>query len=151
MRGKVYRLLPDARAAKDDFVRIVDESGEDYLYHKSHFVFVDFPSTVEKKILAISNMSDQSSLGPDTVITGPVWDMYPTVEQAIKLVKAGVFTAQDYGDFSRMAKGGSFLAPYHKFDKTLPADVKELVEKKKAEILEGNFRVDVDENTPVSD
>jgi hypothetical protein len=31
--GKVYRILPDARAAKDDSVRIVDESGEDYLYH----------------------------------------------------------------------------------------------------------------------
>ncbi|TIN71070.1 MAG: BMP family ABC transporter substrate-binding protein, partial [Mesorhizobium sp.] len=55
------------------------------------------------------------------------------------------------GLIARMAKGGSHLAPYHKFDKTLPADVKELVEKKKAEILEGNFRVDVDENTPVSD
>nr|WP_246679465.1 MULTISPECIES: hypothetical protein [unclassified Mesorhizobium] len=50
-----------------------------------------------------------------------------------------------------MAKGGSHLAPYHKFDKTLPAEVKDMVEKKKAEILEGNFRVDVDENTPVSD
>ena len=71
--------------------------------------------------------------------------------QAIKLVKAGVFTAQDYGDFSRMSKGGSFLAPYHAFDQKLPADVKDLVEKKKAEILEGNFRVDVDEATPVSD
>ena len=105
----------------------------------------------EKKILAISNMSDQASFGPKTVITGPVWDMYPTVSQAIKLVAAGVYTAQDYGDFSRMGKGGSYLAPYHEFDKTLPADVKELVEKKKAEILEGNFRVDVDEGTPVSD
>ena len=50
-----------------------------------------------------------------------------------------------------MSKGGSFLAPYHAFDQKLPADVKELVEKKKAEILEGNFRVDVDEATPVSD
>ena len=38
--GKVYRLIPDARAAKDDFVRVVDESGEDYLYHKSHFVLL---------------------------------------------------------------------------------------------------------------
>ena len=51
--GKVYRLLADARAAKDDFVRVVDESGEDYLYHKSHFVFVDFPPSVRKKILAL--------------------------------------------------------------------------------------------------
>jgi hypothetical protein len=51
--GKVYRILPDSRAAKDDLVRIVDESGEDYLYHKSHFVFVDFPKSVRKKILAL--------------------------------------------------------------------------------------------------
>jgi hypothetical protein len=51
--GKVYRILPDAAAAKDDLVRIVDESGEDYLYHKGHFVFVDFPSGVKKKILAL--------------------------------------------------------------------------------------------------
>lgn len=41
--AKVYRVLPDAMAAKDDLVRIVDESGEDYLYHKDHFVFVDSP------------------------------------------------------------------------------------------------------------
>ena len=51
--GKVYRVLPDPRAAKDDLVRIVDESGEDYLYHKSHFVLVDFPPAVKKKILAL--------------------------------------------------------------------------------------------------
>ena len=54
IRGKAYRILPDPRAAKDDLIRIVDESGEDYLYHKSLFVFVDFPKAVEKKILALS-------------------------------------------------------------------------------------------------
>jgi hypothetical protein len=51
--GKVYRILPDPLAAKDDMVRIVDESEEDYLYHKDYFVFVDFPSAVRKKILAL--------------------------------------------------------------------------------------------------
>lgn len=55
--GKVYRILPDPRAAKDDLVRIVDESGEDYLYHKSHFVFVDFPPAVKKKILALEGVA----------------------------------------------------------------------------------------------
>ena len=55
--GKVYRLVPDPAAAKDDFVRIVDESGEDYLYHKTHFVFVDFPPSVRKQILAIKSAS----------------------------------------------------------------------------------------------
>ena len=51
--GKVYRILPDPRAARDDLVRIVDESGEDYLYHRTHFVFVDFSPAVRKKILAL--------------------------------------------------------------------------------------------------
>jgi hypothetical protein len=53
--GKVYRILPDPRAAKDGFVRIVDESDEDYLYHKDHFVFVDFPRGIKKRILAVAS------------------------------------------------------------------------------------------------
>jgi hypothetical protein len=55
--GKVYRILPDARAAKDDFVRIVDESGDDYLFDKHQFAFVDFPQAVRKKILALQKAS----------------------------------------------------------------------------------------------
>lgn len=51
--GKVYRVIPDAKAAKDDFVRIVDESGEDYLYHKSFFLFVEFPRAVARRIRAL--------------------------------------------------------------------------------------------------
>ena len=51
--GKVYRIIPDPKAAKDDLIRIVDESGEDYLYHKSYFLFVDFPPAVTKRILAL--------------------------------------------------------------------------------------------------
>ena len=53
--AKVYRVLPDLRAAKDDLVRIVDESGEDYLYHKSLIVFIDLPPVVRKHILAIED------------------------------------------------------------------------------------------------
>ncbi len=55
--GKIYRVVPDARAAKDDLVRIIDESGEDYLFHKSQFAFVDFPEAVRKKILALQRAS----------------------------------------------------------------------------------------------
>ncbi|HYM13907.1 MAG TPA: hypothetical protein VEU62_24425 [Bryobacterales bacterium] len=55
--GKVYRILPDARAAADDLIRIVDETGEDYLYHKDYFVFVDFPPAVKKRILALDHAS----------------------------------------------------------------------------------------------
>ncbi|CAN5556896.1 hypothetical protein BH23ACI1_BH23ACI1_20180 [soil metagenome] len=51
--GKVYRALPDPRAAKDDLIRIVDESGEDYLFARTQFAVVDFPQTVRRKLLAL--------------------------------------------------------------------------------------------------
>lgn len=121
------------------------EAGADVLYAE-RFGVVE--ACVEKKVLAISNMSDQSNLGPETVITGPVWDMWPTIKYAISLVQAGVFTAQDFGGFSYMSKGGAYLAPYHKWETKLPAEVKELVEKRKQEILDGTFRVDIDESIP---
>ena len=49
---KIYEIIPDERAEKDDFVRIIDESGEDYLYHTSHFVFIQLPLEVEKALVA---------------------------------------------------------------------------------------------------
>jgi len=45
--GKVYRIIPE-EAAKDGLVRVVDESGEDYLFHKSLFIFVDCPQPIAK-------------------------------------------------------------------------------------------------------
>ncbi len=51
--GKVYRVVPDARAAKDSLLRIIDESGDDYLFPRGQFAFVDFPQAVKKKILAL--------------------------------------------------------------------------------------------------
>ena len=51
--GKVYRVRPDALAAKDGLVRVIDESGEDYLYDASQFVMVDFPPPVRRRILAL--------------------------------------------------------------------------------------------------
>ena len=54
--GKVYHLVPDGRAAQDDLIRIVDETGEDYLYHKDLFAFVDFPESVESRLLAMKRL-----------------------------------------------------------------------------------------------
>ena len=124
----------DPPKAKEAAIAQID-AGVDVIYAERFGVI---EAAAEKKIYAISNMSDQSSLAPETVITGPVWNMYPTVSHAIKLVKAGVFAAQDYGDFSRMAKGGSTLAPYGAFEHKLPLEIKEMVQRKKDEIMEGN-------------
>jgi hypothetical protein len=52
IRGKIYRILPDPKAARQDQVRIVDESDEDNLYHKKHFRFVDSPPSEKKKVAA---------------------------------------------------------------------------------------------------
>jgi hypothetical protein len=40
---KVYRAIPDEVAAARHFVRVIDESGEDYLYPDSYFVAIDLP------------------------------------------------------------------------------------------------------------
>ncbi len=105
----------------------------------------------EKGVMAFSNMSDQSELAPDTVVTGPVWDMWPTIQAAIKQVQAGVYTAQDFGSFSYMAKGGATLAPLHGWDSKLPAAVLAAVKQKQQDIMDGNFRVNVNENTPANE
>ncbi len=45
---KVYPVLPDAAAAKDGYVRVIDESGEDYLYPAGYFVSVEVPLAARK-------------------------------------------------------------------------------------------------------
>ena len=52
---KLYRVLPDAKAAQEDYLRIVDESGEDYLYSANRFVLVEFPQQVREKLLAVAS------------------------------------------------------------------------------------------------
>lgn len=47
---RVYQILPDARAAKDGYVRVVDESGEDYLYPADYFVPVELPREAERAL-----------------------------------------------------------------------------------------------------
>ncbi len=49
---KIYRILPDEEAAGENHVRVVDESGEDYLYPAKWFVAVDVPRPVERSLLA---------------------------------------------------------------------------------------------------
>ncbi len=51
---KVYRVLPDPAASEKGFVRVVDESGEDYLYPADNFVAVDLPQAALDALLAAS-------------------------------------------------------------------------------------------------
>lgn len=51
---KIYEVLPDAAAAKDDYIRVTDESGEDYLYPAGYFIPIRLPHEVEKAVVDAS-------------------------------------------------------------------------------------------------
>ncbi|MFP4584489.1 MAG: hypothetical protein ACLFN9_14055 [Desulfococcaceae bacterium] len=53
---KIYEILPDKEAAKDELLRVIDESGEDYLFHESHFLVFDFPAEVVETLCAVKEM-----------------------------------------------------------------------------------------------
>ena len=48
---KIYQILPDKRAARDGYVRVVDESGEDYLYPEAYFVPLRLPQQAQHAVL----------------------------------------------------------------------------------------------------
>ena len=49
---KIYQVLQDPDAAKHRQLRVIDESGEDYLYPKSYFAPIELPTPVRKAVLA---------------------------------------------------------------------------------------------------
>lgn len=48
---KIYRVLPDGDAAAEGDIRVIDESGEDYLYSADRFVEIEPPQTVRRSLL----------------------------------------------------------------------------------------------------
>lgn len=53
-KHKIYRVLPDEDAARNEDLRVIDESGEDYLYPLEWFVVIDIPHEVETSLLHVS-------------------------------------------------------------------------------------------------
>ena len=51
-KGKVYRRLTDAKAKRDGYIRVVDESGDDYLYPENYFVQVHVPAAARDALTA---------------------------------------------------------------------------------------------------
>jgi hypothetical protein len=47
---KLYQILPDREAAREGYIRVVDESGEDYLYPADYFLVVDLPPDVRETL-----------------------------------------------------------------------------------------------------
>ena len=51
-RRKIYRVLPDSDAAKHRLIRVIDESGEDYLYPQIFFAPIELPQAIRRAVLA---------------------------------------------------------------------------------------------------
>lgn len=49
-KRKIYQVVPDAEAEKEDFIRVIDESGEDYLYPRSYFIAVQLPREAQEAL-----------------------------------------------------------------------------------------------------
>jgi len=49
-RRKIYQILPDDEASKEGYLRVIDESGEDYLYPESYFILLQLPREAQEAL-----------------------------------------------------------------------------------------------------
>ncbi len=136
----------DPPKAKEAAFAMIDK-GADVLYAERFGVS---DAAKEKGKLAIGNVINTQAQYPDTVVASALWNMEPTVDLAIKKVKAGQFKGEDYGPYSMMKFKGSELAPLGTFETKVPAEVVAKVKAKQAAILSGAFKVPVTETEPKS-
>lgn len=125
------------------------ESGVDILYAERAGV-VD--AAREKGILAFGNVNDMNKEenGTDVVVTSALWHMENAINHAIAQVKAGTFTAENYKEWTMMAKGGATLAPYYEFEDRISTETKANVADTKAKILDGSYVVEINDEEPKS-
>lgn len=49
----VYRVLPDENAARSNYIRVIDNESEDYLYSADMFILIDLPRSVNKPLVPV--------------------------------------------------------------------------------------------------
>ena len=125
------------------------ESGVDVLYAERAGV-VD--AAREKGILAFGNVNDMNKEenGKNVVVTSALWHMESAISYAIKSVKAGTFKAEDYKNWTMMAKGGASLAPYYEFDGKIEPVIKARIAQLSADIKAGKVVVKINDDQPKS-
>jgi basic membrane lipoprotein Med (substrate-binding protein (PBP1-ABC) superfamily) len=134
----------DPPKAKEAAFAMIDR-GADVMYAERFGVS---DAAKERKVLAIGNVINTQAQYPDTVVASALWNMEPTIDLAIRTVKAGQFKAEDYGKYSMMKHKGSELSPLGTFEGKVPKNIVDLVARRQKEILEGRFTVKVDDSQP---
>ncbi len=134
----------DPPKAKESAFAMMD-AGADIMYAERFGVS---DAAVERSVKAIGNVIDTSGDYPGTIMASALWHMEATIDKAVANVANGNFEAADYGQYSYMAYGGGSLV----MDESLvAAEVVTAVKAKETEILDGLFRVNVNDDRPVSD
>lgn len=136
----------DPPKAKEAAFAMIDK-GADVLYAERFGVS---DAAKERGKLAIGNVIDTQPQYPETVVASALWSMEPTIDEALKQVKAGTFKAADFGQYSLMKHKGSSLAPLGTFESKIPADLIAKVQAKQKAILDGSFSVQVNDKEPKS-
>jgi len=136
----------DPPKAKEAAFAMIDK-GADVLYAERFGVS---DAAKERGKLAIGNVIDTQPQYPETVVASALWSMEPTIDEALKQVKAGTFKADDFGQYSLMKHKGSSLAPLGTFEQKIPADLIAKVRAKEKAILDGSFTVKVNDKEPKS-
>lgn len=134
----------DPPKAKEAAFAMID-AGADILYAERFGVS---DAAAERGIKAIGNVIDTREDYPGTVVASALWHMEPTIDRAIEAVRNGNFEAADYGQYSYMAHGGGSLAPMD--PELVPQEVIDEVMARQQEILDGLFRVNVNDSEPRS-
>ncbi len=52
VKRKLYQVIPDEKSEKEGYLRVIDESGEDYLYPQSYFILVQLPRKAQEALRA---------------------------------------------------------------------------------------------------
>ena len=133
----------DPPKAKEAAFAMVD-AGADILYAERFGVS---DAAKERGILAIGNVIDTAADYPGTILASALWHGAPMIDKAIADVKAGSFTASDYGIYAFMEHGGSSLV----VDEALAGpDAVAAAKAKEAEILAKTFVVEINDAEPTS-
>jgi basic membrane lipoprotein Med (substrate-binding protein (PBP1-ABC) superfamily) len=104
----------------------------------------------EKGKLSIGNLVSTQAQFPETVMTSCLWHMDPTMNTVIAQLKNGKFVATDYSESMTLKNGGASLAPFGTFENKIPADLKQRVRQREAEIKDGRFVVEINAKEPKS-
>ena len=129
----------DVALGKEAAIAMADR-GADVLSHVANQAGTGvIKAAQERGLLATGDSYDQNSIAPDTVMCSTIYSVPMLVLNAVEKVKDGTYEGGVF--FLGMQEGVIDIAPYNSFEQKIPIDVKEMIAKTKAAILDGSLDI----------